>query len=117
MTSGEHAATRRGPRVWVVVTVCAVALLLAAGGFLAVEHFGTQAAATPSAPPPALTVASISPTGTNVVAGSTISVQFSTDLAPNSPMPTLSPAVAGSWAVLSPTLLQYEVSGPLVPGA
>jgi lipoprotein-anchoring transpeptidase ErfK/SrfK len=101
----------------VVVTVCAVALLLAAGGFVAVEHLGTQAAATPSAPPPALTVASISPTGTNVVAGSTISVQFSTDLAPGSPMPTLSPPVAGSWAVLSPSLLQYEVSGPLVPGA
>ena len=101
----------------VVTAVCAVAVLLAAGGFVAVEHFGSQAAATPSAPPPALTVASISPTGTNVVAGSTISVQFSTDLAPNSPMPTLSPAVAGSWAVLSPTLLQYEASGPLIPGA
>jgi peptidoglycan hydrolase-like protein with peptidoglycan-binding domain len=103
--------------MWVVVTICAVALVLAAGGFVAVEHFGTQAAATPSAPPPALRVASISPTGTNVVAGSTISVQFSTDLAPGSPMPTLSPPVAGSWAVLSPSLLQYEASGPLVPGA
>jgi peptidoglycan hydrolase-like protein with peptidoglycan-binding domain len=99
------------------VTVCAVAVLLAAGGFIAVEHLGSQAAATPSAPPPTLTVASISPTGTSVVAGSTISVQFSTDLAPDSPMPTLTPAVAGSWAVLSPTLLQYEASGPLVPGA
>ncbi|HEY6472835.1 MAG TPA: L,D-transpeptidase family protein [Acidimicrobiales bacterium] len=117
MSSGEHAAPKQRSRRWVVVTVCAVAVLLAAGGFVAVEHFGSQAAATPSAPPPALTVASISPTGTNVVAGSTISVQFSTDLAPSSPMPTLSPAVAGSWAVLSPTLLQYEASGPLVPGA
>jgi peptidoglycan hydrolase-like protein with peptidoglycan-binding domain len=117
MSSGEHAAPKQHSRRWVVVTVCAVAVLLAAGGFAAVEHFGSQAAATPSAPPPALTVASISPTGTSVVAGSTISVQFSTDLAPNSPMPTLSPPVAGSWAVLSPTLLQYEASGPLVPGA
>jgi peptidoglycan hydrolase-like protein with peptidoglycan-binding domain len=117
MSSGEHAAPKQRSRRWVVVTVCAVAVLLAAGGFVAVEHFGSQAAATPSAPPPALTVASISPAGMNVVAGSTISVQFSTDLAPNSPMPTLSPAVAGSWAVLSPTLLQYEASGPLVPGA
>ncbi len=119
MSSGEHAAAKpkRRPRTWVVVTVCAVALVLAAGGFLAVERLGSQAAATPSAPPPALTVASISPTGTNVVAGSTISVQFSTDLAPGSPMPTLSPPVAGSWAVLSPSLLQYQASGPLVPGA
>jgi peptidoglycan hydrolase-like protein with peptidoglycan-binding domain len=117
MSSGEHAAPKQRSRRWVVTAVCAIAVLLAAGGFVAVEHFGSQAAATPSAPPPALTVASISPTGTNVVAGSTISVQFSTDLAPTSPMPTLSPAVAGSWAVLSPTLLQYEASGPLIPGA
>jgi peptidoglycan hydrolase-like protein with peptidoglycan-binding domain len=117
MSSGEHVAPKQRLRRWVVTAVCAIAVLLAAGGFVAVEHFGSQAAATPSAPPPALTVASISPTGTNVVAGSTISVQFSTDLAPTSPMPTLSPAVAGSWAVLSPTLLQYEASGPLIPGA
>ncbi|HWF17169.1 MAG TPA: L,D-transpeptidase [Acidimicrobiales bacterium] len=117
MSSGDHAATRKSRKVWVVVTVCAVAVLLAAGGFVAVEHFGTQAAATPSAPPPALTVGSIAPTGTSVVAGSTVSVQFSTDLAPGSPMPTLNPPVAGSWAVLSPSLLQYEASGPLVPGA
>ncbi len=117
MSSGGHAAAKRRPRAWVVVTICAGALLLAAGGFVAVEHFGTQAAATPTQPPPALKVASITPTGTNVAAGSTIAVQFSTDLAPGSPMPTLSPPVAGSWAVLSPSLLQYEPSGPLVPGA
>jgi lipoprotein-anchoring transpeptidase ErfK/SrfK len=100
-----------------VVTTCAVVVLLAAGGFVAVEHYGKQAAANPTAPPPALTVTSVSPNGTNVNAGSAISVQFSTELGPNSPMPTLSPPVAGSWAVLSPSLLQYQASGPLVPGA
>jgi peptidoglycan hydrolase-like protein with peptidoglycan-binding domain len=100
-----------------VLTVCAVAVLLAAGGFVAVEHFGTNAGANPTPPPPALTVTSVSPSGTNVDAGSTISVQFSTDLAPNSPMPSLNPPVVGSWAVLSPSLLQYQASGPLVPGA
>ena len=117
MSSGEHAAKRKRPRTWMVVTVCAVVVLLAAGGFVAVEHFGTQAGANPTTPPPALTVTSVTPSGTNVDAGSTIAVQFSTDLAPNSPMPTLSPPVAGSWAVLSPSLLQYQASGPLVPGA
>ena len=76
-----------------------------------------QAAATSASPPPALTVSSVSPTGTSVAAGSTITVQFSTDLAPNSPLPTLSPPVAGSWAVLSPSLLEYQATGPLVPGA
>jgi lipoprotein-anchoring transpeptidase ErfK/SrfK len=60
---------------------------------------------------------STAPTGDDVAAGSTISVHFSTDLAPGSPMPTLAPAVAGQWSVLSPSLLQYQATGPLVPGA
>ena len=81
-----------------------------------IDHLhNNQAAATPTAPPPALTVASISPTGTNVAAGSTISVQFSTALAPDSPLPTLNPPVAGAWAVLSPSLLQYQAPGRSSP--
>ncbi len=117
MSPGAHAQARRRPRGWVIAAVCAAALALAAGGFAVVAHLDKQAAANPTKPPPALNVGSVSPTGTNVVAGSTISVHFSTDLAPNSPMPTLSPPVAGSWAVLSPSLLQFEATGPLVPGA
>ena len=115
---GEHARQRRGPRLWVVLLICAVAVVAAAGGFVAFDRFHfTQAAATATAPPTALTVVSTSPTGTGVAAGSTIAVQFSTDLAPRSPMPTLNPPVAGSWAALSPTLVQYQATGPLVPGA
>jgi lipoprotein-anchoring transpeptidase ErfK/SrfK len=64
-----------------------------------------------------LSVLSTAPTGANVDSGAIISVQFSTDLAPHSPMPTLSPPVPGQWAVLSPTLVQYEATAPLVPGA
>jgi peptidoglycan hydrolase-like protein with peptidoglycan-binding domain len=52
-----------------------------------------------------------------VAAGSTIAVQFSTDLAPGSPMPTLTPPVAGEWSALSGSLLQYQATGPLVPGS
>ena len=51
-----------------------------------------QAAATPASPPPALTVSSVSPTGTSVAAGSTITVQFSTDLAPEQPAADTQPA-------------------------
>ncbi len=113
---GEHVRSKRGPGRWVIVTVCAAALVLAAGGFVAYDRMhSNQASATPAAPPPALTVISVSPTGTNVSAGSTVAVQFSTALAPGSPMPTLTPPVAGAWAVLSPSLLEYEASGPLVP--
>ena len=71
---------------------------------------------TATSPPP-LTVVSTSPSGSGVAGGSTIAVQFSTPLAPGSPLPTLSPAVSGAWSVLSPTLLQYQATGPLVPGA
>ena len=115
--AGEHVRNRKGPRWWVVLTVGVAVLVLGAAGVVVANLHFNQAAATPAAPPPALTVVSVSPTGTNVAAGSTISVQFSTDLAPDSPMPTLSPPVAGTWAVLSPSVLQYEASGPLVPGA
>ena len=116
--SGEHVRTKSGTRRWVIVAVCVAVLAIAAGGFVAVDRLhSNQAAATSASPPPALTVSSVSPTGTSVAAGSTITVQFSTDLAPNSPLPTLSPPVAGSWAVLSPSLLEYQATGPLVPGA
>ncbi len=115
--AGEHTRPRRGPKAWVILVACAAVILVAVAGFVVVDHRDNQAAATSTAPPPALTVASISPTGTNVAAGSTISVQFSTNLAPNSPMPTLNPPMAGTWAVLSPSLLQYQATGPLVPGA
>jgi hypothetical protein len=116
--SGEHVRTRSGFRRWLIAIVCVVVIAIAAGGFVAVDRLhSNQASATPSAPPPVLTVASVSPTGANVAAGSTVTVQFSTDLAPGSPMPTLNPPVAGTWAVLSPSLLEYQATGPLVPGA
>jgi len=116
--AGEHVHTRSGPRRWVIAVVCGVVVVVAAGGFVAVDRLhSNQASATASAPPPALTVDSVSPTGANVAAGSTVTVQFSTDLAPGSPMPTLSPPVAGTWAALSPSLLEYQAAGPLVPGA
>jgi peptidoglycan hydrolase-like protein with peptidoglycan-binding domain len=116
--SGEHVRTKSGIRRWVILAICVAVVAIAAGGFVAVDRMhSNQAAATSASPPPALTVSSVSPTGTSVAAGSTITVQFSTDLAPNSPMPTLSPPVAGAWAVLSPSLLEYQATGPLVPGA
>src|SRR5271167_1049019 len=110
--AGEHVRTKSGARRWVIVAVCVAVLALAAGGFVAVDRLhSNQAAATSAAPPAALTVDSVSPTGANVAAGSTVTVQFSTDLAPGSAMPTLSPPVTGSWAVLSPSLLEYQATG------
>jgi peptidoglycan hydrolase-like protein with peptidoglycan-binding domain len=117
MASGEHARKRRWPRTWVVVTVGVLALALAAGGFVVAGRLhDAPASATGTAPPVPLKVLSVSPSGTAASAGSAIEVQFSTDLSPDSPLPTLSPPVAGAWAVLSPSLIEYQAAAPLVPG-
>jgi peptidoglycan hydrolase-like protein with peptidoglycan-binding domain len=117
MAPGKHSnkKQRSGARLW-VIAVGVVGLAVAAVGFVLVPRTHSNASATPAAPPAALHVTSTSPTGDNVGGDSAISVQFSTDLAPGSPMPTLSPAVTGQWAVLSPTHLQYQATQPLVPG-
>jgi lipoprotein-anchoring transpeptidase ErfK/SrfK len=121
MSAARHASVKSTPRrarVWVAVALGVLAVAIVAGGFIMVgQSHSNKAAADPTAPPVALTVVTTSPTGASVAGGSTISVQFSTDLAPGSPMPTLTPAVAGAWSVLSPSLLQYQATGPLVPGA
>jgi peptidoglycan hydrolase-like protein with peptidoglycan-binding domain len=117
MAQGQHArkSSIGGARLW-VIAVGLVALAVAAAGFALIPRpHNSPAAATTSTPPPVLSVLSTAPIGANVDSGSVISVQFSTDLAPGSPMPTLSPPVAGQWAVLSPTLLQYQATAPLVP--
>jgi peptidoglycan hydrolase-like protein with peptidoglycan-binding domain len=117
MASGDHARKRRWPRTWIVVCVGVVALAVAAGGFVVAGRIhDAPASATGTAPPVPLTVVSVSPNGTSASAGSAIVVQFSTDLAPDSPLPTLSPPIAGAWAVLSPSLIEYQATGPLVPG-
>ncbi|MGP0031064.1 MAG: L,D-transpeptidase family protein [Acidimicrobiales bacterium] len=101
--------------MWLIVALV-VCLALVAGGVLLVNRSHNNASAAPSTPPKPLTVVTTAPTGTSVAGGSAITVQFSTDLAAGSPMPTLSPAVAGAWSALSPSLLQYQATGPLVPG-
>jgi peptidoglycan hydrolase-like protein with peptidoglycan-binding domain len=118
MGAGRHNKREGRSRLWIVIPVCLLALLLAAGGLALVLHNRPPpAAATGAAPPAPLTVLATAPSGNDVAAGSTISVQFSTALAPGSPMPTLTPAIPGAWAALSPAVLQYQAVGPLVPGA
>ena len=119
MSAARHASsssTKKHSRVWLVTALSVLALAVVAGGLVVARSQSTNASAAPTAPPVRLTVVSTSPTGTGVAGGSTIAVHFSTDLAPGSPMPTLTPAVAGTWSVLSASLLQYQATGPLVPG-
>ncbi len=105
-------------RKWPIVTTAVMAVAIIAGGLVALSRTrNAPASAAPVAPIAPLEVLSTTPTGTDVAAGSSISVQFSADLAAGSPMPTLTPAIAGAWSVLSPSLIQYQATGPLVPGA
>jgi peptidoglycan hydrolase-like protein with peptidoglycan-binding domain len=118
MASGKHSRKKEKShaRLWIIL-VGAVTLAVAATGLIFVSRsHNTTASASTAKPPTPLRVVSTTPTGDNVAGDATISVQFSTDLAPGSPLPTLTPAVAGQWAVLSPSLLQYQATAPLVPG-
>ena len=119
MASGKHSRKneRTGVRLWLIAGAVAALAVAAVTFVLVPRNHSSSASADTAKPPPALTVLSTAPTGANVDSGATISVQFSTDLAHGSPMPTLSPPVAGQWAVLSPSLLQYRATEPLVPGA
>src|SRR5262249_15198016 len=66
---------------------------------------GPETATRPLQPAAALHLVSMTPAaGAKAVNGTNpIRVQFSAPLAPNSPMPTLSPSIAGHWAVQGST--------------
>jgi peptidoglycan hydrolase-like protein with peptidoglycan-binding domain len=52
-----------------------------------------------------------------VPSATTITVRFSSPIGPGSAMPSLSPAVAGSWSLISPSEVEFVPAAPLVPGA
>ena len=66
----------------------------------------------------ALNVTAVTPTpgATSVDPGTTFSVTFSTPLAANSPLPTFSPPIAGSWVPTSPTQIEFDASATPIPG-
>jgi peptidoglycan hydrolase-like protein with peptidoglycan-binding domain len=95
-----------------VLTGTSAALVLAVGVVFAtvaapgshaslVASEGPAHATKPLAPAASMQLVSMTPAAgaKNVNGTSPIRVQFSTPLAPDSPMPTLSPSIPGSWAV------------------
>jgi lipoprotein-anchoring transpeptidase ErfK/SrfK len=105
---------------WLIggVAVLLVALL-ATGGVLLARSRSTSASADPKPSVVPLNVLSTTPASgsTDVASSATISVRLTTALATGSPLPTLSPPVAGSWSLISPNELQFVAAGPLVPGS
>ncbi len=115
--SGGH---RRG---WLASIIAAAVAVAAVGTAVFVVRGPDQAApsgavtTTTTAPIPPLTVTATTPaaSATGVDPGTSVSVTFSTPIAPTGPMPTLSPAVAGSWVPTAPNVLTFEATAPLIP--
>lgn len=133
MTPPPHRAHghRRPPRrrpVLVIALVAVAALLIAGLSTVIIRLTATTANASPTAAATAratadnkapLAVVSTTPaTGAaNVASDSTITVTASIPLAANTPMPTLSPPVAGTWQRMTPTTLVFQPTSPFVPSS
>lgn len=128
-----HAHAKRDPdsdqgsgRSWMVaIFITAVMVAVAAVAVVIVRNHdshGTADSGHPSAAlaadtAPAPAVVSVTPAdnATGVPTDATISVQLSAPLSPSSPTPSLSPAVAGSWQLLTPDTFTFVATAPLVP--
>jgi len=66
---------------------------------------------------PKLDVANTTPASgaTGVPSNATLTVQFSSAIAPGGPTPTLSPSVSGSWSQVAPDEFTFVPSAPFVP--
>jgi hypothetical protein len=132
--SGAHSPSRSQsisaghPRGRLVVLGVGVALVATAIGFTVVGHSsGGKVSATPTTVPavhPAasklpLNVVAVTPVdgASGVASDATITVQFSVPLAAHSPVPTLTPPVAGSWQQVNSTTMAFVASAPLVPSS
>ncbi len=135
---GQHAHSRpsrpnqgtKGGRGWLVAITAGVVVVVGVGfAAIAVHNNDNKASAAPmsstghdlsstsrSAP---LSVTSVTPAAgtTEVPSDATISVQFSAPLKADSPTPSLSPAVAGSWQLETPDTFTFVATAPLVPSS
>ncbi|HWF20894.1 MAG TPA: L,D-transpeptidase family protein [Acidimicrobiales bacterium] len=99
--------------------------IAAVGTTLALRHSPSKPAAgatgststTSGAPAKALSIVSTTPTSgaVNVPSDIAITVHLSAPLSASSPMPTLNPAVAGTWKQVGSTTLAFAATAPLVP--
>jgi lipoprotein-anchoring transpeptidase ErfK/SrfK len=120
--SNKAARARRWPRSTLFVVALVVVVAAAGGGAaFALSRSGGASAQQPhtatTRPAGPFTVASTTPTAgaTGVDPGATLAVTLSQPLAANSPLPTLSPPVAGTWTKVTPTHLQFSATAPFVP--
>jgi peptidoglycan hydrolase-like protein with peptidoglycan-binding domain len=112
----------------VAVSLVAVVVVGVAVAAFAVHDPSVRASASPTttvraeeaaAHPGPFSVASVTPTSgdTVVPTDATVSVHFSVPLSPNSPTPSLTPAVSGMWQEVTPETFAFVASAPFVPSA
>jgi peptidoglycan hydrolase-like protein with peptidoglycan-binding domain len=117
----SNARPKRRGTVVLTVAIAVVVLALVAGAVVLVTRPSpsSNAAATPPPQVVPLDVVGTSPAAnaTGIAPSTAVTVALSAPLATDSPMPTISPAIPGSWSALSPSELQFVSTGPLVPGS
>jgi peptidoglycan hydrolase-like protein with peptidoglycan-binding domain len=116
-----------GRRGWLIAITAGVVAVVGVGiAAVAVHTNSTKASAAPTAAPSRelatsgagpFRVTSVSPGNgdTQVPSDATISVRFSGRIKAGSPTPALSPAVTGSWQLVTPDTYSFVASAPLVP--
>jgi L,D-transpeptidase catalytic domain len=113
----RHAAKAdRRRRVRLSIVGCVVVLVAAAAVTFALLPSTINAPSAGAATHGPLQVRTITPTGTVVSPDAPLRVLFNNPLAASSPMPTIAPAVAGSWARLSASELSFRANAPMTPG-
>ena len=116
-----------GARGWIIAITAGVVVVAGVGfAAIAVRANSSKASASPTSSPgqagsPAttapLTLLSVTPAAgaTQVPSDATISVHFSVPVKACSPAPTLTPAVAGTWQLVTPETYSFVAAAPLVP--
>ena len=123
-------SARKGRRGWPIAIALVTVAIVAVGVTAFTVHGSSgRAVASPTTSPASaaetaaddgpLTVVTVTPTdaSTDVPSDATVSVQFSVPLDPHSPTPTLSPAVAGTWQIVTPDTFTFVASAPFVPSS
>jgi len=120
----RHRSPHRNTWLLAAVVIVAIAVAAATITLVGVHPHSAPAAASPvpttKTGKPAVemvTWASPSPGASNVSPDTLITLRLAEPLAADSPMPRLSPAVAGSWTLSSPTTLVFQPTTTFVPGA
>jgi peptidoglycan hydrolase-like protein with peptidoglycan-binding domain len=102
-----------------VVTVIGVTVVAHSSGGKVSATPTTVPSALPAASRLALNVVAVAPAdgASGVASDATITVQFSVPLAAHSPVPTLTPPLAGTWQQVNATTMAFVSSAPLVPSS